>query len=558
MSKRLPIGMEDFEDIRRQDLYYVDKTELIAELFENFGKVTLFTRPRRFGKTLTMSMFRHFLEIGADASLFDGLSIMKHEAICREHMGKYPVIFVSLKDVDGLKFANARRMLGSTIRAEASRHYELKTSEKVSAENRKIFEEMLLETYDNLENSLRLMSEMLYQHYGQKVVILIDEYDVPLDKAFSQGYYSEMVALIRGLLGQALKTNPYLQLAILTGCLRISRESIFTGLNNFSVNTITDVTYDEYFGFTEAEVQELLREIGFADRIALVKEWYDGYRFGNADIYCPWDVIQYAARLRADADAEPEAFWIHTSSNSLVRRFVNKADQTTRDELERLVAGETIEKSIRQELTYEELDSSIENLWSVLFTTGYLTLEERPKSGNYRLRIPNREVQEVYISQIQEWFRDTVMLDTAPLQALYSALSDGDADETEKRLNAFLAKTISIQDTRAREGQKENFYHGFLLGLLQGEPSWGIRSNREAGNGFCDIFIRLPDPNRGIVIEIKYAPAFSGLEGACKEALQQIQDRHYDEVLREDGREDILVYGIAFCKKRCRVAAERM
>ena len=555
---KLPVGIEFFDEIRTSGYYYIDKTKLIEQLLQNMGKVSLFTRPRRFGKTLNMSMLKCFFEIGADTALFDGLYISGNKELCDTYMGKYPVIFLSLKGVEGLTFEEAQRMLKTILRTEANRHYYLKTSTNISKENRKLFENMLLGHFEELSDSVRLLSQMLSEHYGQKTVILIDEYDVPLDKAFQNGYYREMVSLIRGLLGQALKTNTSLQFAVLTGCLRISKESIFTGLNNFAVNSVVDVEHDEQFGFTDTEVHQILDDYKLTQHFSEMKEWYDGYRFGNADIYCPWDVINHVKKLLIDPQADPQAFWINTSGNGLVKRFVDKADKTTRDEIEQLIAGNPIEKRIRLELTYDEIDNSMDNLWSVLFTTGYLTQVGKAVDGVYRLVIPNKEVREVFVFQIQEWFRQTIVEDTKPMQELCQAFLDGDAEKIQKQLTQILGRMISILDTKARDKQKENFYHGLLLGLLRSERDWLIRSNVESGDGFCDILIEPEDPDSGIVIELKYAATFRELDSACEKAMQQIRDRRYDEALRNDGRENILAYGIAFCKKRCKVVCEKL
>lgn len=560
MNKRLrmPVGIENFEEIRSLGFYYVDKTRLIERLLEKWGKVNLFTRPRRFGKTLNMSMLRYFFEIGTNPTLFDGLYIAQNRALCEAHLGKYPVISISLKNVDGLSFEEARSRLMGVVRDEASRHYELKTSEKNIEEHRKRFAKLVEGTGENLDDSLYFLSQMLYRHYGQKVVILIDEYDVPLDKAFQNGYYEEMVSLIRGLLGQALKTNEYLNFAVLTGCLRISKESIFTGLNNFKVYSIIDDDYDEQFGFTNDEVVQMLDCHGLAEKLPEIREWYDGYRFGNSDVYCPWDVINHVDRLCDKTDAEPRAYWMNSSGNGLVRRFVDTAGGKTREEIEQLIAGEAIEKPLHLELTYSEIDESIENLWSVLFTTGYLTQVGRNEDGAYRLVIPNREIREVFVSQIQKWFRDTVTRDRKPLQTFCAAIQSGDDAAAQKILNTLLARSISILDSRAREGKKENFYHGLLIGLLDSEPNWLVRSNVEAGDGYADIIIESEDPDAGVIIEVKYAQTAQGLEAACEAALRQIKDRHYDAYLRNEAREDIRICGIAFWKKRCRVVSEKL
>ena len=561
---KLPVGIENFEEIRKLGFYYIDKTRLIEQLLQGWGKVTLFTRPRRFGKTLNMSMLRSFFEIGMDKSLFDGLYISGNKVLCDEHMGKYPVIFLSFKGVDGLDFTTARRMLCAILKDELDRHYYLKTSDVLTDEDRILFTKMLHGQDDNIEDSIRMLSKLLYKHYGQKAVILIDEYDVPLDKAFQNGYYKEMVSLIRGLFGQALKTNEFLQFAVLTGCLRVSKESIFTGLNNFEINSIVDIDHDEQFGFTDDEVMKLLLDYDRSERYPDVKEWYDGYHFGNADIYCPWDVINFVKKLVSDPSARPSAFWINSSGNDMVKRFVDKADQTTRDEIEKLVAGGFVEKQLRLDLTYDEIDNTIDNLWSVLFTTGYLTKIGEVKvpdseSYAYRLVIPNKEVREVFILQIQEWFKAVVAKDDDTMKLLSRAILDKDEKQIARQLNIVMSRMISILDTKASDDMKENFYHGLLLGLLRGSnPGWLIKSNRESGDGFSDILIKPEDPDAGIVIEVKYAKEMKNLDAACEAAMTQIKEKRYDEALRDEGRCDILAYGIAFCRKRCRVAGEKI
>ena len=555
---KLPVGIDQFDKLIKSGFYYVDKTRLIEQLLQNWGEVNLFTRPRRFGKTLNMSMLKSFFEIGADKTLFDQLYIAANKELCEEHMGQYPVIFLSLKGVDGLNFEEAKSMLKITIRTEAQRHYELKKSEKVSEENRKLFNDILSGQDERIEDSLRMLSQILFEHYGKKSIILIDEYDVPLDKAFQHGYYKEMVSLLRGLFGQALKTNEFLQFAVLTGCLRVSKESIFTGLNNFKVLSIADVRFDEQFGFTDEEVRKLLKDYDLEDYFSEAKEWYDGYHFGNADIYCPWDVINYVEHLQYDPEAEPEAFWINSSGNDLVKRFVAKADQTTKDEIEQLIAGDVIEKKIRQDLTYDEIDQSIDNLWSILFTTGYLTQTGRAERGIYKLMIPNKEVKEVFIDQIQQWFDQTVVNDEDRMSSFYQSFAQGKAKDVQDQLTSILAETISILDTKARNEEKENFYHGMMLGLLRNRRNWIVRSNVESGEGFVDILIKPEDPDEGILIELKYSKTFDGLEKACERAMEQIKDRRYDEALREEGRIHILAYGIAFCKKRCKVVVQKI
>ncbi len=555
---KLPVGIEDFEEIHKAGFYYVDKTRLIEQLLEQWGKANLFTRPRRFGKTLNMSMLKCFFEVGTDASLFDGLYISKNKELCENYLGKYPVIFISLKGVDGLTFEEAKKMLHTIIRTEAERHYYLKNSERISVEERILFENLLLGKSENIADSLRLLSQMLSKHYRKKTIILIDEYDVPLDKAFQQGYYREMVSLLRVFLGQALKTNEFLQFAVLTGCLRVSKESIFTGLNNFKVFSIEDIRCDEQFGFTDEEVRELLESYQLLEHFSDVKEWYDGYRFGTTDIYCPWDVINYADQLIHEPGVTPQTYWINSSGNDLVKRFVNQADKTTRDEIEQLVAGEIVEKKIRLDLTYEEIDSSIDNLWSVLFTTGYLTQVGRAKNGIYKLIIPNKEVREVFIFQIQKWFEQAIEKDEKSMLEFCRTLAKGDADKIQKQLMRVLGQTISILDTKARDELKENFYHGLLLGLLKSDSTWSVKSNEESGEGFADIIIRPEEPDEGIILELKYTAEFQGMDNACKKEVNQIRERRYDEVLRNEGRNEILAYGIAFCKKRCKVVVEKL
>ena len=568
---KLPVGIDDFRKLRESSFYYVDKTRLIEQLLLNWSEVTLFTRPRRFGKTLNMSMLKSFFEIGTDKSLFDGLYISGNKELCDEYMGKYPVIFLSFKGVEGLTYDEAFDAFVRVIGKEISRVSFLADSDKLTMLEREQYKGLtIIEdgnfvfSKDKLISSLQLLSQMLYKHYDQKVVILIDEYDVPLDKAFQNGYYKEMVSLIRGLFGQALKTNEFLQFAVLTGCLRVSKESIFTGLNNFEINSIVDIDHDEQFGFTDDEVIKLLSDYDRSERYPDVKEWYDGYHFGNADIYCPWDVINFAKKLVSDPSARPSAFWINSSGNDMVKRFVDKADQTTRDEIEKLVAGGFVEKQLRLDLTYDEIDNTIDNLWSVLFTTGYLTKIGEVKvpdseSYAYKLVIPNKEVREVFILQIQEWFKAVVAKDDDTMKLLSKAILDKDEKQIARQLNIVMNRMISILDTKAPDAMKENFYHGLLLGLLRGSnPGWLIKSNRESGDGFSDILIKPEDPDAGIVIEVKYAKEMKDLDAACEAAMAQIKDKRYDEALRDEDRCDILAYGIAFCRKRCRVVGESL
>lgn len=564
MKKKLPIGIDGFEKIRTNDFYYVDKTGLIIDLLKNWGEVNLFTRPRRFGKSLNMSMLKAFFETDCDKKLFDGLKVSKEKELCEKYMGQYPVISITLKSIDGLDYQSACAALRSEVGMEALRFRFLADSCKLSEEERAMFRQ-LIEVGDRqnavftmtdavLLTSLKVLSQLLAKHFGRKVILLIDEYDVPLDKAFHVGYYDEMISLLRNLFGNALKTNEYLQFAVLTGCLRISKESIFTGLNNLKIHTVTDAQFDEYFGFTDADVKEMLEFYELTDHADTIKEWYDGYRFGNVSVYCPWDVINYCCAVLADPKAAPENYWANTSGNAMVRRFIDKANQQTRDEIERLIAQESIRKPVNQELTYNELDNSIENLWSVLFTTGYLTQRGRYGEGaeqQYDLVIPNREIRSLFVIQIQAWFKEASRGDVSRLEQFCRAFLQGDAERIEELLDGYLWSSISIRDTAVRTVKKENFYHGMLLGLLQYEDSWIIKSNAESGEGYSDILIRTPE-RIGVVIEVKYAQDGS-LERGCTEAMEQIEEKKYETSLIDDGMKTIVKYGIAFYKKNCKV-----
>lgn len=562
---KLPVGMDDFKKIRESNFYYVDKTKLIEQLLVDRSEVSLFTRPRRFGKTLNMSMLRYFFSIETDKKLFDGLYISQNKELCDKYLGQYPVIFLSLKGVEGLTFKDAAYCFAELIGSAARQFDFLLDSDALDADYKAIYQELctLGNKFDDssitkIKLSLKKLSELLYKHYGKKTVILLDEYDVPLDKAFQNGYYREMVDLIRGFFGEALKTNDFLEFAALTGCLRISKESIFTGLNNFKVLSITDTRFEEQFGFTEAEVVQLLRDYHLEERLAETKEWYDGYHFGDADIYCPWDVINHVDRLKAEPKAKPQAYWLNTSGNGLVKRFVDKANKTTRAEIEQLIAGESVEKFIRLDLTYDEIDKSIDNLWSVLFTTGYLTQVGMTDEGAYKLVIPNKEIREVYKLQIQEWFKETVFSNTEQLTAFWKAVAEGDTAAIEKYLNRVLSNSVSVFDTRARNEEKESAYHTLLVGLLAGNADWLVKSNVEAGEGFADIIVETDDPDAGLVIELKYTKTPAEMEQACVRAMAQIKDRRYAEYLQNDCRTDILLYGMAFCKKRCKVVVEKL
>lgn len=560
MPVKLPIGIENFEKIRTEGFYYIDKTGLIAELLHGWGKVNLFTRPRRFGKSLNMSMLKYFFEIGRDPSLFDGLQISEEKELCEQYMGKFPVISISLKAVSGMNFEAAKAMLRSVIGNEAMRFQFLLQSDKLTElEKKQYFTLVDLNERGSysmpdevLNNSLLLLSQLLYKHYGRKAVILIDEYDVPLDRAFQSGYYDAMVGQIRELFHQGLKSNDSMQLAVMTGCLRISKESIFTGLNNLRVLSITNASFGEHFGFTDQEVRGLLAYYGLEDFFDTTKAWYDGYRFGNNEVYCPWDVINYCADLRGNPSAQPQNYWANTSGNVIVKKLLQKATGATKRELEELLAGGSVKKAVRQELTYSDIDTSIENLWSMLFTTGYLTMRGEPDGDIFELVIPNQEIRKIFTTQVMKWFQEEAQKDSGRLERFGMAFRDGDAAAVEEQFNQYLKKTISIRDTAVRKDRKENFFHGILLGLLSHMEDWGVWSNAETGDGYSDILMMNEDEGIGIIIEVKYAED-GALDAACAKALQQIEDRRYEEELVDDGMDTILKYGIACYKKRCRV-----
>ena len=554
-KKKLPIGIENFEEIRKEDFYYIDKTGLIIELLHNWGAVNLFTRPRRFGKSLNMSMLEHFFSLDGDKSIFNGLEISKETALCEEYMGKYPVVSISLKGMDALNFERAFRMGARAVRRTAGEVQYLLESDKLSESDKLEYQSLLDSNMDESTfcDSLRILSEMLEKHHNTKVILLIDEYDVPLAKAHANGYYDQMISLIRSLLGEALKTNNSLKLAVLTGCLRISKESIFTGLNNLKVRSVTDVRFDEYFGFTDAEVKTFLEYYGYPDSYDVAKKWYDGYHFGNVDIYCPWDVLNYCDSLLDDKEAQPENYWINTSSNDAVKRFIQEsANYAAKREIESLVAGEVITKEIHQELTYPEVYQTIDNIWSLLFTTGYLTQRGKAEGRQMKLAIPNLEIRDIYVTQIMEFFKENVREDGDTLNRFCDALRNEDTENVEKIFTEYLRKTISIRDTAVKKEMKENFYHGVLLGILGVKNRWGISSNREMGEGYADILVEPDTGDIGIIIEVKYAHD-GDLDGACKEALKQIEYTKYEDSLEDDGIENILKYGIACYKKRCRV-----
>ena len=564
MRKKLPIGIDGFEKLRTNDFYYADKTLLIKELLQNWGEVNLFTRPRRFGKTLNMSMLKYFFEIGSNPSLFDGLKIMQEEKLCEEYMGKFPVISISLKSVDGRNFESAAAALKTVIGDEAMRCQFLKESERLSEKEKEAYARLIeigsgedgiyAMTEKVAAASLKTLSRLLSKHYEKKVILLIDEYDVPLDKAFQGGYYDEMVNLIRSLLGNVLKTNDSLYFAVLTGCLRILKESIFTGLNNLKVHTISDVRYDEYFGFTNSDVEELLKFYGLSSYKNIIRDWYDGYRFGNTDVYCPWDVINYCDELLAAPDIPPQNYWANTSGNDLILRLIEKADQTAKDEVEELLNGGKIAKRVRQELTYQDIEDSVENVWSVLYAAGYLTgmHVDQADADIFSLWIPNGEIRKLFYELVQDWFREAARTDSTRINRFCAAFPAGDVSTIQEMLGDYLWDSISVRDTAVRTNRKENFYHGMLLGLLRSQGSWLVKSNAETGEGYSDISVQTPE-RLGIVIEIKYAND-GNLENACAEALKQIEEKKYAEGLKRRGMKKIIKYGIAFCEKECMAA----
>ena len=557
MQKKLPIGIENFEDMIKENYYYVDKTGLLKQLLNEHGLVNLFTRPRRFGKSLNMSMLKYFFEIGNDQAIFEGLEISKDKELCDQYQGKFPVISVSLKGAKAGNYEDAKAMMKYIMAAESRRLYDRMSGDKLSEKQKEQMKSLMSDNMKDTElmTALWILSSILKEYYGKKVIILIDEYDVPLDKAFENNYYNEMIILLRNMLKQSLKTNDNLYMAVLTGCLRIARESIFTGLNNFNIFSITDQYFDEYFGFTDKEVKEILQYYKVPEAFEQTKKWYDGYRFGNTDIYCPWDVINHCRALKVEPDATPQPYWINTSGNYIVKRFIEKANQQTRREIEQLIEGKAIQKEIRLELTYNELDITIENLWSVLFATGYLTQQGKPQGRTYSLIIPNESIRQIFIEQIQEWFKETTRKDENRLKDFCKAFEEGNAEAIEEQFNNYLMKTISIRDTFTTK--KENFYHGVLLGLLSYDPDWYITSNQESGDGYSDIMIEAEQARIGIIIEVKYAENIKTLDKACQKALKQIKEKNYDQKLEEEGYETLLNYGIACYKKRCKVLVDK-
>ena len=566
-KRKLPVGVEDFEKIRREGFYYVDKTTMIRDLLRKWGEVNLFTRPRRFGKSLNMSMLKAFFEIGCDKTLFDGLAISGEQDLCEKYMGKFPVISVSLKGVNGADYETARALLCSVIGNEAARFRFLLETDRISELEKELYRQLLITDPNRqgmyampdavLMGSLKTLSMLLKEYYKTEVIILIDEYDVPLAKASERGYYESMALLIRNLFEQALKTNDSLYFVVMTGCLRVAKESIFTGLNNLKLLSVTNVRFDEYFGFTDEEVRELLRYYGREDRYEAMREWYDGYRFGNVEVYCPWDVINYCDDLTDDPEAEPRDYWSNTSSNDVIRHFIEKVDHgLTRSEIEALVSGEILTKEIHEDLTYNRLYDSVDHIWSVLFATGYLTQRGKAEGKRYRLAIPNREIRNIFTEQIMTMFKEAVAKDGESLDAFCAALQKGDAREAERLFTAYLGKTISIRDTSVRKASRENFYHGILLGILGFKSGWYVRSNEESGEGWSDILVRLENEDTGMIIEIKYAEE-GRYAAACEQALRQIEEKDYTAKLKEEGCSLILKYAVACFRKKCRIVCER-
>ena len=555
----LPTGIEDFKEIRTDGYYYVDKTALIEQVLDKRSKVTLFTRPRRFGKTLNMSMLRYFFETGTDSKLFNGLYISQNAELCEKYMGKYPVIAISLKGEDADSYTKAKAQIIKIINREARRHRLLLKSEKLDSFDKELLTQLLSRNMeeDTITSSLQELTELLEAHFSKKVVVLIDEYDVPLAKAYENGYYNEMVLLIRNLFGNVLKTNDSLAFAVLTGCLRIAKESIFTGLNNFKVYSITNTEFDETFGFTNEEVRKMLVYYGLDSHFEEVKAWYDGYRFGNADVYCPWDVVNYCEDHKENTNAELQNYWMNTSGNEVIQHFVdsmNDPHMLTKSELELLVSGDTVVKQVDEMITYKELYSNIDNMWSTLFMTGYLTQRGKEPDGRYHLAIPNREICDCMVRRVLALFKRSVSQNRELLRSFCNAMLASDASTMEHALTEYMGKTISIRDSFAKS-IRENFYHGLLIGILGSQGAWKATSNKESGDGFSDILIEVneDDLRIGMVLELKYSKTENALDKECDDALQQIEDKNYDQELREKGYTKILKYGIAFYHKKCRV-----
>ena len=552
---QIPVGISDFTKIREQGYYYVDKTGLISELLEDIAEVTLITRPRRFGKTMGMSMLANFFDIRKDSqAMFEGLEISKNEALCSEWMNQWPVLFVSFKDIDGLTFASAKGMLLERLANLFKAHRYLTLSERIDPDDAKIFKKLsdLVNGHPTdamLKTAISLLMQMMRDHYGKPVILLIDEYDVPIAKASANGYYAEMLEIIRGMLSTALKDNAALRFAVITGCLRIAKESIFTGTNNFVSDTISSSHLNEYFGFTQADVNQILRDADLTDQAETVKTWYDGYHFGDLDVYCPWDVMNYLRDLQRDPKAKPASYWKNTSDNAIIRSFIDYTEAGITQKLETLLTGGYIVQQIEENLTYDYLHSSEENLWSILYSTGYLTqvreeaLSHELPEDTVALMIPNAEIRQIFESTVKKWFSDTAQ--TENRKALLDATWSGDTETLTAEMNKLLRKTISYHDYR------EDFYHAFLAGIFTG-AGYSVESNREHGEGRSDVLIKNPRNARIAIFEAKYARKLGDLETCCEAALQQIDKRQYAKEF-EDDYDSIRCYGIAFYKKRCLV-----
>ena len=548
MDKPLPIGVDDFKTLIDNEYYFIDKTLLIKELLDTRSVVSLILRPRRFGNTLNLSMLRYFFERAEEDNsyLFKGLKIMNESQKYLEHMGKYPVISISLKSTKQPNFDMAYAKLVESISKEFNRHRELLNSKALLGYERDTFKR-IMEGKGNASDyntSLKFLSECLKKHYNKKVIILIDEYDVPLENAFFEGFYKEMVDFIRSLFESALKSNEALEFAVVTGCLRISKESIFTGLNNLKVCSILDENYREFFGFTEADVINICKDCDVTEKYPDIKDWYDGYCFGGIEVYNPWSLMNYIDDLRLDKNKVPLSYWANTSSNSIVRTLIERADKTTKSEIESLMKGESVVKEIHPDVTYDDLYTTSDSLWNMLLLTGYLKATAY-NNETMHLEIPNKEVRYIFKNKILGWFKDNVT--KKDLTALYNSLINGNVEVLEKEIRSLLVNTISFYDSY------ENFYHGFMAGILLNMKDYTVKSNRESGDGRGDIFITNPEEDTAIIIELKVADKFKDLESKCKEALKQIDSKHYDTELIEEGYEKIIKYGISFFKKKCRV-----
>ena len=558
MKKALPIGVENFKDIIESGYYYIDKSLFIKELLDMKGKVNLFLRPRRFGKTLNLSMLRYFYEDTGDMkkneenkSLFHGLKIMEQGETYTEHMGNYPVINLTLKSAKQPGFESAYSKLRKAIADEFQRHQYILADGKINEEDKKLYQKIAdrKAEYDDYSGALEFLSKCLYQATEKKTVILIDEYDVPLENSYFRGFYEEMVDFIRSLFESALKTNDYLQFAVITGCLRISKESIFTGLNHLKIISILDQRYSEHFGFTEAEVRQMMAYYGVESRFPMMKEWYDGYAFGSTEVYNPWSVINFMYDLYADVNAFPHPYWINTSSNDIIKDLIARADRETKGQIETLLAGGTLDIQVHEEVTYGDMHSNGENLWNFLYFTGYLTKESEYFKGKYiflKVRIPNIEVMTIYENTILNWLKD--MIKKEDFHDLYRAMEEGDAQRMTDILNGQLFRTISFYDSA------ENFYHGFLTGILSQSENYLVKSNRESGNGRSDIMVKSPSlRGRSFIVEVKVSDSIDDLEKDAEMALQQVYDKRYMEELRAEGYRKIDCYGIAFYRKDCEV-----